>query len=122
MSWVHVDKQLLLTTQATVKTTNPRISIRRQNDTFVLVIDKATLEDVGYYACRVSDCNHTCHPRQFNCSPRRQINVQPPKSQVGFLDVIGRLLQRQRHPSITPPIFPMHNSSAALLLEHGFGK
>lgn len=53
VSWIHVDRQVLLTTQTTVRTKNSRIGIVRHNDTFVLVIDKATLDDVGYYACRV---------------------------------------------------------------------
>ena len=92
-----MDKQLLLTNQETIKTTNPRISILRQNNAFVLVIDKATLDDVGYYACRVSDADRTCHSDQFPCiflpsflPGLRQINSRPPKSQVGFLDVLGR--------------------------------
>lgn len=91
VSWIHVDKQLLLTTQDVVRTTNPRIRIKRQNDTFMLMIDKVILQDVGFYACRVSDWNQTCHPNHL-CSSS-QINSRPPKSQLGFLDVLGAFPQ-----------------------------
>lgn len=60
VSWIHVDRQLLLSTQTSVRTRNPRVRIARENDTFVLVIDQATLDDVGYYACRVSPAIIRC--------------------------------------------------------------
>jgi hypothetical protein len=54
VSWIHVDKQLLLTTQEAVRTLSPRIRVLRENNTFILIIENVSLEDVGYYACRVS--------------------------------------------------------------------
>lgn len=49
-----MDKQLLLTKQQQVRTDNERIHVRRENNTFILMITNASLEDIGYYACRVS--------------------------------------------------------------------
>ena len=53
VSWIHVDKQLLLTTQEAVRTSSHRIRVRRENNTFTLIIENVGLDDVGYYACRV---------------------------------------------------------------------
>ena len=58
VSWIHVDKQLVLSKQEILRTNNPRIRVRRENSTFVLIIEKATLEDIGYYACKV------CHVKK----------------------------------------------------------
>ena len=73
VSWYHIDKQLLLTVEDKVKTSNPRIKVVRNGTTYTLFIDSITLEDAGYYACR--------------------INTRPPKSQVKYLEVVGKLLQ-----------------------------
>lgn len=70
VSWIHVDKQSLLTVQEHVITANPRIKVQQADGTWTLIINKVSLEDRGYYMC--------------------QISSQPPKTQVGFLDVVGK--------------------------------
>lgn len=73
VSWIHVDKQSLLTSQEHVITSNSRIKVHHEAGTWTLIINKVSLEDRGYYMC--------------------QISSQPPKSQVGFLDVVGKCAQ-----------------------------
>ncbi|UYV72583.1 hypothetical protein LAZ67_9003857 [Cordylochernes scorpioides] len=68
VAWIHVDRQTLLTIDTHVITRNERVQVRHQNyRTWQLEIRDVRLEDGGYYMC--------------------QLNTQPMKNQVGYLDV-----------------------------------
>lgn len=53
VSWYHIDKQLLLTIDGKTKSSNKRINIRNRGNSYTLFLEAVTLDDAGYYACRV---------------------------------------------------------------------
>ena len=74
MAWFHIDKQMILTIHRHVITRDHRISIFHNNHkNWLLHIRNVQEQDSGYYMC--------------------QINTTPMKSQVGYLEVYGKLLQ-----------------------------
>ena len=75
--WTHVDSQQLISIQEHVITDKDgRISIQIVGDTFELRIHNISLSDSGYYMCAIQ-----CLDSSVQCTP---------KSQVGFLNVVGK--------------------------------
>lgn len=72
MAWLRVDTQTILTIHGHVITKNHRIGVTHSDHrTWYLHIREVRQTDRGWYMC--------------------QINTDPMKSQVGFLEVVGRL-------------------------------
>lgn len=70
MAWLRVDTQTILTIHSHVITKNQRISVTHsEHKTWYLHIKEVRESDRGWYMC--------------------QINTDPMKSQVGYLDVVG---------------------------------
>lgn len=73
VAWLRVDTQTILTIQNHVITKNHRISVTHsEHKTWYLHIREVRETDRGWYMC--------------------QINTDPMKSQVGYLQVVGRYL------------------------------
>ena len=71
MAWLRVDTQTILTIQSHVITKNHRIGVTHsEHKTWFLHIREVKATDKGWYMC--------------------QINTDPMKSQVGYLDVVGK--------------------------------
>lgn len=70
VAWLRVDTQTILTIHSHVITKNQRIGITHsEHKTWFLHIKEVKESDRGWYMC--------------------QINTDPMKSQVGYLDVVG---------------------------------
>ncbi|KAL1115646.1 hypothetical protein AAG570_005936, partial [Ranatra chinensis] len=70
VAWLRVDTQTILTIHSHVITKNHRIGVTHSDHrTWYLHIKEVRESDRGWYMC--------------------QINTDPMKSQVGFLDVVG---------------------------------
>lgn len=71
IAWLRVDTQTILTIQNHVITKNHRMSITHaEKRAWILRIREVKESDKGWYMC--------------------QINTDPMKSQVGYLDVVGK--------------------------------
>ena len=71
MAWLRVDTQTILTIHEHVITKNHRILITHNDQrTWILHIKDVRESDRGWYMC--------------------QINTDPMKSQVGYLDIVGK--------------------------------
>lgn len=71
VAWLRVDTQTILTIQSHVITKNTRVNIAHtEHKTWQLKIKDIRESDRGWYMC--------------------QINTDPMKSQVGYLDVVGK--------------------------------
>lgn len=80
MAWLRVDTQTILTIQNHVITKNHRISIANtEKKIWQLKIREVKETDKGWYMC--------------------QINTDPMKSQMGYLNVVGELLGLRHFPS-----------------------
>lgn len=73
VSWYRLDSQQVLTIKDQVVTKNPRIKVKQDDQSWLLFIKNVTLEDNGYYLCK--------------------INTDVPISQIGFLNVISKFLK-----------------------------
>lgn len=74
VAWLRVDTQTILTIQHHVITKNHRVAIAMsEKNTWQLKIKDIRESDRGFYMC--------------------QINTDPMKSQMGYLDVVGKLHQ-----------------------------
>lgn len=72
VAWLRVDTQTILTIQNHVITKNHRVAITySEKKTWQLKIKDIRESDRGFYMC--------------------QINTDPMKSQMGYLDVVGKL-------------------------------
>lgn len=70
VAWLRVDTQTILTIQNHVITKNHRVGITfSEHKTWQLKLKEIRESDRGYYMC--------------------QINTDPMKSQMGYLDVVG---------------------------------
>lgn len=73
VAWLRVDTQTILTIHSHVITKNHRIGVTHsEHRTWYLHIREVRESDRGWYMC--------------------QINTDPMKSQVGYLDVVGEFL------------------------------
>lgn len=73
VAWIHIDRQMILTIHRHVISRIPRYSITYDNaNTWLLHVSQAQQDDRGYYMC--------------------QVNTNPMISQVGYLQVVGRVL------------------------------
>lgn len=71
VAWLRVDTQTILTIQNHVITKNQRIGITNsEHKTWTMRIKDIKESDKGWYMC--------------------QINTDPMKSQMGYLDVVGK--------------------------------
>ncbi|XP_053214429.1 limbic system-associated membrane protein-like [Panonychus citri] len=68
ISWHHLESNSDLTINKQILSSNPRIKIRQEKDDWLLIISNVSLEDRGFYICR--------------------INWLEPKSQLGYLNVV----------------------------------
>lgn len=72
VAWIHIDRQMILTIHRHVISRIPRYSITYDNaNTWLLHVSQAQQDDRGYYMC--------------------QVNTNPMISQVGYLQVVGRV-------------------------------
>lgn len=72
VAWVHIDRQMIITIHQHIISHIPRYSMSFDNDnTWMLHIRQVQQEDRGVYMC--------------------QINSNPWISQVGYLQVVGKL-------------------------------
>ncbi|KAJ8910624.1 hypothetical protein NQ315_002860 [Exocentrus adspersus] len=82
VAWLKVDTQTILTIHNHVITKNNRIGIfHTQSNVWQLHIKDVKESDYGWYMC--------------------QINTDPMKSQRGYLNVVGNIIQRRK--SLTFP-------------------
>lgn len=76
VAWLRVDTQTILTIHSHVITKNHRIGVTHsEHKTWYLHIKEIRESDRGWYMC--------------------QINTDPMKSQVGYLDVVGKSFNKQ---------------------------
>ncbi|XP_015787102.1 limbic system-associated membrane protein isoform X2 [Tetranychus urticae] len=68
ISWHHLETNSDLTINKQVLSSNPRIKIKQDKNDWLLIINNVSLEDRGFYICR--------------------INWLEPKSQLGYLNVV----------------------------------
>ena len=74
MAFIHIDRQMILTIHNHVITRIPRFTISHDKHyTWSLKITNVQQEDKGHYMC--------------------QVNTDPMVSKVGYLDVVGKILQ-----------------------------
>lgn len=93
---MRVDTQTILTIQNHVITKNHRIGITHsEHKTWFLHVKEVKATDKGWYMC--------------------QINTDPMKSQVGFLDVVGKFVFYDRLGNNTHYI-PVSNESLPLII------
>lgn len=72
VAWIHIDRQMILTIHRHVISRIPRYSITYDNaNTWLLHVSQAQQDDRGYYMC--------------------QVNTNPMISQVGYLQVVGKI-------------------------------
>lgn len=72
VAWIHIDRQMILTIHRHVITRLARFSVSHDNAmTWLLHVSQVQQEDRGYYMC--------------------QVNTNPMISQVGYLQVVGKL-------------------------------
>lgn len=72
VAWIHIDRQMILTIHRHVISRVPRFSVSHDGQkTWLLHVANAQAEDRGYYMC--------------------QVNTNPMISQVGYLQVVGKL-------------------------------
>lgn len=84
VAWIHIDRQMILTIHRHVISRVPRFSVSHDNQkTWQLHVSGVQQEDRGFYMC--------------------QVNTNPMISQVGFLQVVGMLLN-----SPTPEALSKH--------------
>lgn len=70
MAWLRVDTQTILTIQSHVISRSRRVGVTHGDHTWFLHIRELRETDRGWYMC--------------------QINTDPMKSQLGYLDVVGK--------------------------------
>ncbi|KAL3289621.1 hypothetical protein HHI36_023031 [Cryptolaemus montrouzieri] len=72
VAWIHIDRQMILTIHRHVISRIARFSVSHDNaKTWLLHVSSVQQEDRGYYMC--------------------QVNTNPMISQVGYLQVVGKL-------------------------------
>lgn len=73
VTWMHLNRVMLLTIDKTTITLIPRFRVTRDDSsTWTLHIQDVRLEDTGYYVC--------------------QVNMEPVINQVGYLQVVGKYI------------------------------
>lgn len=93
VAWLRVESKTILTIHHHVITRNYRIGLSHSDDRhWNLHINDVQESDRGGYMCKLFPIILPLNCSIIVCKPAGQINTVPMKYQVGYLDVVGKLI------------------------------